>query len=282
METGDNMTQEKKISEMKSDEIKEAVRDAYSRVAEGTWTADEQTPSSNDASCCPPQSQASSSCCGPQQEAKVTRANIADALGYDTEGMPAGATESFAGCGNPVALASLKEGEVVLDLGSGAGLDMFVASKKVGATGKVIGVDMTPAMIEKAKKNAEELGITNVEFRFGDIEDMPIDDNTVDVVISNCVINLAPDKGRVFREAYRVLKPGGRVMVSDIVLSKPLPEEVRDQVVTYTGCIGGAILDEEYLQHMRDAGFTDAKITSKAGASLYGAYSAYFAGTKPE
>jgi ubiquinone/menaquinone biosynthesis C-methylase UbiE len=141
---------------------------------------------------------------------------------------------------------------------------------------------MTPAMIEKAKKNAKELGITNVEFRFGDIEDMPVEDDSVDVVISNCVINLAPDKGKVFSEAFRVLKPGGRVMVSDIVLSKPLPKEVSDEVVTYTGCIGGAILDEEYLQHMRDAGFKDARITSKAGDSIYGAYSAYIAGTKPE
>jgi SAM-dependent methyltransferase len=212
----------------------------------------------------------------------VTTVSLAKALGYDTEGMPKGATESFAGCGNPVALASLKEGEVVLDLGSGAGLDMFVASQKVGDSGKVIGVDMTPAMIEKAKKNAKELGITNVDFRFGDIEEMPVEDNFVDVVISNCVINLAPDKGKVFKEAYRVLKPGGRVMVSDIVLSKPLPREVSDQVVTYTGCIGGAILDEEYLQHMRDAGFKDARISSTAGQSLYGAYSAYIAGTKPE
>lgn len=270
------MTEMKKVSDMEPDEIKEAVRDAYSRVAEG---------SSRDAgvtsSCCDEPAQTSSSCC-PTSDAKVTRMNLADALGYDTEGMPISATESFAGCGNPVALASLKEGEVVLDLGSGAGLDMFVASKKVGETGKVIGVDMTHAMIEKAKKNAEELGITNVEFRFGDIEDMPVEDDSVDVVISNCVINLAPDKGKVFREAYRVLKPGGRVMVSDIVLSKPLPTEVSDEVVTYTGCIGGAILDEEYLQHMRDAGFKDAKITSTAGESLYGAYSAYVDGTKLE
>lgn len=270
------MTEMKKVSEMKPDEIKEAVRDAYSKVATGE---------AKDASdCCEQPQQTQSSCCGPATEApepQVLRVNIAEALGYDTEGMPTGATESFAGCGNPVALASLKEGEVVLDLGSGAGLDMFVASKKVGDTGKVIGVDMTPAMIEKAKKNAEELGITNVDFRFGDIEDMPVDDNSVDVVISNCVINLAPDKGKVFNEAYRVLKPGGRLMVSDIVLSKPLPKEVEDEVVTYTGCIGGAILDEEYLQHMRNAGFADAKIVSKAGQSMYGAYSAYVTGTKP-
>jgi len=273
-ENGDCMTEMKKVSEMEPDEIKEEVRKAYSRVAENI--SDEGISSS----CCDEPAQTQSSCCGPAPEAKVTRVNLADALGYDTEGMPRSATESFAGCGNPVALASLKEGEVVLDLGSGAGLDMFVASKKVGDTGKVIGVDMTPAMIEKAKKNAEELGISNVEFRFGDIENMPVEDDSIDVVISNCVINLAPDKGKVFREAYRVLKPGGRVMVSDIVLSKELPKDVRDQVVTYTGCIGGAIRDEEYLQHMRDAGFRDAKITSKAGESLYGAYSAYIAGTK--
>ena len=271
------MTETKKVSEMKPDEIKKAVRDAYSKVAKG---ANPETGIAS--SCCEQPAQAKSSCCGPAPEVKVTRVNLADALGYDTKGMPISATESFAGCGNPVVLASLKEGEVVLDLGSGAGLDMFVASKKVGETGKVIGVDMTPAMIEKAKKNAEELGITNVDFRFGDIEEMPVDDNSVDVVISNCVINLAPSKAKVFQEAYRVLKPGGRVMVSDIVLSKPLPKEVSDEVVTYTGCIGGEILDEEYLQHMRNAGFKDARITSKAGQSMHGAYSAYIAGTKSE
>jgi SAM-dependent methyltransferase len=270
------MTELKKVSEMEPDEIKEAVRKAYSRVAE---TSSDEVISS---SCCDEPAQTQSSCCRPAPEAKITRMNLADTLGYDIEGMPVSATESFAGCGNPVALASLKEGEVVLDLGSGAGLDMFVASKKVGDVGKVIGVDMTPAMIEKAKKNAEDLGITNVDFRFGDIEDMPVDDNSVDVVISNCVINLAPSKAKVFQEAFRVLKPGGRIMVSDIVLSRPLPKEVSDEVITYTGCIGGAILDEEYLQHIRDAGFENVEITNKAGDSPHGAYSAYVAGRKPE
>ena len=192
----------KKVSEMKPDEIKEEVRKAYSKVAEGTAEADIAT------ACCDEPTPAGSSCCGPSAKApepKVLRVNIAEALGYDIEGMPTGATESFAGCGNPTALASLKEGEIVLDLGSGAGLDAFVASKKVGETGKVIGVDMTPAMLEKARKNAEELGITNVDFRFGDIEDMPVEDNSVDVVISNCVINLAPSKAKVFEEAYRAV-----------------------------------------------------------------------------
>ncbi|RDE17239.1 MAG: arsenite S-adenosylmethyltransferase [Candidatus Thorarchaeota archaeon] len=256
---------------MKPDEIKEEVRKAYTRVAD-----------INVGCGCEPEIQTSSSCCGDSSSKVVTSVNLAKALGYDTKNMPLAATESFAGCGNPVALASLKKGEVVLDLGSGAGLDMFVASKKVGSRGKVIGIDMTPAMIEKAKKNAEELGITNVEFRFGDIEEMPIEDDSIDVVISNCVINLAPDKSKVFREANRVLRPGGRIMVSDIVLSKPLPKKVRDEVITYTGCIGGAILDKEYLDHIRAAGFVDVEITGKAGDSLYGAYSAYISARKPE
>jgi arsenite methyltransferase len=265
------MSKTKKISEMKSEEIKEEVRKAYTQVAEV------------DVGCgCEPQIQSSSRCCGDSSSKTVTRVSLAHALGYDTEGMPVSATESFAGCGNPVALASLKGGEVVLDLGSGAGLDMFVASKRVGDRGRVIGVDMTPAMIEKAKMNAKELGITNVDFRYGDIEDMPIENDSIDVVISNCVINLAPDKGKVFQEAYRVLRPGGRIMVSDIVLSKELPKEVRDEVVTYTGCIGGAILDEKYLEHIRDAGFVDVEISGKAGNSLYGAYSAYISARKPE
>jgi arsenite methyltransferase len=264
------MSKKKKVSEMKSDEIKEEVRKAYTQVA-GT-----------NVSCgCESQAKSTSSCCSDSVSRPVTRTSLAQALGYETKGMPTSATESFAGCGNPVALASLKEGEVVLDLGSGAGLDMFVASKKVGEDGKVIGIDMTPAMIEKAKKNAEELGITNVDFRYGDIENMPIDSNSVDVIISNCVINLAPDKAKVFHEAYRVLRPGGRIMVSDIVLSKPLPKEVRDEVVTYTGCIGGAILDQEYLGHIRNAGFANVGITGKAGNSFYGAYSAYIAAQKP-
>jgi arsenite methyltransferase len=265
------MSKTKKISEMKSEEIKEEVRKAYTQVA-----------GINVGCGCELQIQSSSSCCGESSPKAVTRVSLAHALGYDTEGMPVSATESFAGCGNPVALASLKEGEVVLDLGSGAGLDMFVASKRVGESGRVIGVDMTPAMIEKAKRNADELGITNVEFRQGDIEDMPVENDTVDVVISNCVINLAPDKRKVFQEAYRVLRPGGRLMVSDIVLSKKLPKEVRDEVVTYTGCIGGAILDEEYLAHICEVGFVDVKITGKAGNSLYGAYSAYISAIKPE
>jgi ubiquinone/menaquinone biosynthesis C-methylase UbiE len=239
---------------MSSDEIKEAVKQNYERVAQ---------PSGG--SCCPPSS--SSSCCEPEATPSNPRTSYAETLGYDVIDMPESATESFAGCGNPVAVASLKEGEVVLDLGSGAGLDMFHAARRVGSTGRVIGVDMTPAMIEKAKHGANQLGLENVEFRLGDIEDLPVEDNSIDVVISNCVINLAPDKAKVFQEAFRVLRPGGRVMVSDIVLETPLPEEVRQDISYYAGCIGGAILEEEYLQHIRDAGFQDVEVVEKTGCA---------------
>ncbi|MFW9846625.1 MAG: arsenite methyltransferase, partial [Candidatus Thorarchaeota archaeon] len=262
----------KKVSDMTSKEIKEAVKDAYSKVAQPTG-----------GSCCgPTESEQTASDCGTSGcgSSSDLRTSYAESLGYSVADMPESATESFAGCGNPVAIASLKEGEVVLDLGSGAGLDMFHAARKVGDAGRVIGVDMTPAMIEKAKRGAEQLGLKNVEFRLGDIEDLPVDDDSVDVIISNCVINLAPDKGKVFREAYRVLRPGGRVMVSDIVLDASLPKKVRDEVVNYTGCLGGAILEEEYLQHMRDAGFEGVEVVSKT--SFGTASSAKIAAFKPK
>jgi ubiquinone/menaquinone biosynthesis C-methylase UbiE len=185
-------------------------------------------------------------------------------MGYSIKGLPTSAIESFAGCGNPVAIAELKEGETVLDLGSGAGLDVFMAARKVGDKGRVIGVDMTPEMLEKANENAKAMNAANVEFRHGDIEDLPVADESVDVVISNCVINLAPDKARVFREAFRVLKPGGRMMISDIVLEKPLPKQVRDEIITYTGCLGGAILEKDYLDLMRRAGFVDVGVLTKS------------------
>ena len=269
-----DLAETKKVSEMSSDEIKEAVKENYERVAQ---------PSGG--SCCPSPSseqkeQTSSSCCDPGVQASDPRTSYAEELGYSVKDMPESATESFAGCGNPVAVASLKEGEVVLDLGSGAGLDMFHAARQVGDTGRVIGVDMTPAMIEKAKYGAEQLGLENVEFRLGDIENLPVENSSVDVIISNCVINLAPDKGRVFQEAYRVLRPGGRLMVSDIVLETPLPDNVREDIGYYAGCIGGAILKEEYLQHMRDAGFVDVRIVEEAGCAP--AVSAKIAAYKPK
>lgn len=164
------------------------------------------------------------------------------------------------GCGNPVAIASLKEGEVVLDLGSGAGFDCFLAANAVGSKGKVIGIDMTPEMLAMARENARKGGYENVEFRLGEIENLPVANSSIDVVISNCVINLSPEKKRVFAEAFRVLKPGGRVMVSDIVLLKTLPEEVRNSIEAYVSCIAGAALKDEYIGAMKLAGFKDIEI----------------------
>ncbi len=163
-----------------------------------------------------------------------------------------------------MALASLKEGETVLDLGSGAGFDGFLAANKVGRKGKVIGVDMTPEMIEKARENAKKGNYDNVEFRLGEIENIPAADNSVDVVISNCVINLAPDKRRVFKEAFRVLRPGGRLMVSDLVLLKELPEVIKNSVEAYIGCLSGAIVKDEYLKAIKNAGFRDVRIMDEA------------------
>lgn len=172
------------------------------------------------------------------------------------------------GCGNPTAVASLKEGDVVLDLGSGAGFDVFLAAKKIGPTGKAIGVDMTDEMLEKAKDNAKKGGFTNVEFKKGDIENLPLGDSSVDVVISNCVINLAPDKAKVFKETYRVLKTGGRLMVSDVVLIKPLPEDLKKDKDLLIGCVSGAILKEDYLNLLKQTGFTDITIHKEIPAFL--------------
>ena len=176
--------------------------------------------------------------------------------------MPEGANLGL-GCGNPVALASLKEGEVVVDLGSGAGFDAFLAAGKVGPGGRVIGVDMTPEMIDKARGNATKGGFENVEFRLGEIENLPLADGSADVVISNCVINLSPDKPGVFKEAFRVLRPGGRLLVSDIVLLKELPEFIMASAQAYIGCISGAMLKNEYLNAIKAAGFTGVDIVGE-------------------
>ena len=225
---------------MKQEEIKKVVRERYASVArEG-------------GSCAP-----ANSCCG-----SVNVENISKRVGYSDQelnSVPEGANLGL-GCGNPVAIASLKEGEIVLDLGSGAGFDCFLAAKKVGKEGKVIGVDMTPDMIDRARNNARKGNFTNVEFRLGEIENLPAADNSVDVVISNCVINLAPDKSRVFKEAFRVIRPGGRVMVSDIVLLKELPDPIMDSIEAYTGCIAGATLKDEYIKTIKNAGFKDVHV----------------------
>jgi ubiquinone/menaquinone biosynthesis C-methylase UbiE len=168
------------------------------------------------------------------------------------------------GCGNPIALASLKEGETVLDLGSGAGFDCFLAANKVGKSGKVIGVDMTPEMLDKARENARKGKYGNVEFRLGEIENLPASDGSVDVVISNCVINLSPNKKKVFEEAFRVLKPNGRLMVSDIVLLKELPEVIRKNVQAYIGCVAGAEMKNKYLKSIEDVGFQKVKVIEES------------------
>ncbi|HPC83564.1 MAG TPA: arsenite methyltransferase [Thermoanaerobaculaceae bacterium] len=228
------------------DEIRRSVREHYARSAvAGT-------------SCCGP---AAASCCG-----SAVPAQIAQIVGYaadDIGAVPDGANLGL-GCGNPLAFAQLKPGDVVVDLGSGAGFDCFLAAERVGAHGRVIGVDMTPEMLERARALARRDGIENVEFRLGEIEALPVADATADMVISNCVINLSPDKPRVFAEAFRVLKPGGVLMVSDLVLRRPLPERVRASVEAYVGCISGALLRDDYLATIGAAGFACVEVLAES------------------
>jgi SAM-dependent methyltransferase len=229
----------------KAKEIKKIVRDGYAKAL------------SQNTSCC----SKNSCCCGTDQAKEMSKkAGCSDS---EMSAVPEGANLGF-GCGNPVALASLKEGDVVLDLGSGAGFDAFLAAKRVGRSGRVIGVDMTPEMIAKAKENAKKGKYTNVEFQLGEIEKLPVEDNSINVIISNCVINLSPDKEVVFKDAYRVLKPGGRLMVSDLVLAKKLPKGLKDSIEAYVGCLAGAIKKEEYLDLIAMAGFKDVKVISES------------------
>ena len=195
---------------------------------------------------------------------------IAKKIGYTEEEMQAVPTGSNLGlgCGNPIALASLTEGETVLDLGSGAGFDCFLASNIVGPKGKVIGVDMTMEMVARARDNALKGGYNNVEFRLGEIEALPVEDNSIDIIISNCVINLVPDKGKAFREAFRVLKSGGRLMVSDIVLQKKLPDFVLESIEAYVGCVAGASTRAGYLDAIRTAGFEDITVMEETAFPL--------------
>lgn len=218
---------------MKEDKVKKIVREGYAKVAKSEGCG-----------------------CSPA---------VSKNIGYsekELKAVPEGADLGL-GCGNPVALASLKEGETVLDLGSGGGLDCFLAARKVGEKGKVIGVDMTAEMLDKARENCRKSKLKNVEFRLGEIENLPVADNSVDVIISNCVINLSPNKKRVFEEAHRVLKPGGRLMISDIVLLRPLPEAVMKSVRAYIGCVSGAVMKDEYLALIKEAGFGKAKIVEE-------------------
>ena len=204
-----------------------------------------------------------SSCCGSRPPGADEAARK---IGYEEEqleAVPDGANLGV-GCGNPTAIDSLRPGEAVVDLGSGAGMDSFLAARQVGEKGRVIGIDMTDDMLEKARENARKAGFDNVEFRKGIIEQLPVEDESVDVVLSNCVINLSPEKHRVFAEVYRVLKPGGRMMVSDVVLEQALPEKVLWSVDAYIGCVGGASLREEYLETIRRAGFSEVRVEREA------------------
>jgi SAM-dependent methyltransferase len=227
---------------MKEEKIREFVKDRYGKIAR------------KGSSCCEP----SPSCCGDTDMAST----ISQQIGYseaELKSIPEGSNMGL-GCGNPIALASLKVGETVLDLGAGAGFDCFLAANQVGDTGKVIGIDMTPDMVEKARANAQKGNYTNVEFKLGEIEDLPIADESIDIIISNCVINLSPHKQQVFDEAFRVIRPGGRLMVSDIILLQELPDFIKESIDAYAACISGALLKVEYIASIKNAGFKDVAI----------------------
>ncbi len=235
---------------IKDNEIKKQVRDRYAQAA------------TTKTSCCGP----SSAPCGCGQP-EFDQEAASQKVGYSREDLAAIPEDANLGlgCGNPAALADLKVGETVLDLGSGAGIDCFLAASKVGPTGRVIGVDMTPEMLDRARENARKSRTENVEFRLGEIENLPVADNSVDAIISNCVINLSTDKPRVFREAFRVLRPGGRIMVSDLVLQKPLPPSVRQSVEAYVACIAGALVKDDYLAIIRQTGFESVEVVTEKG-----------------
>ena len=243
--------------EMNNDAVRQSVRANYAEVASfGSM-----------AGCgCAPADNAGSSCCGGEDDAAAEHAKMASlAMGYtvaDLEGLPEGANMGL-GCGNPQAIASIREGETVIDLGSGGGFDAFLAMRQTGPSGRVIGVDMTPEMISKARKNAVTLNAANVEFRLGELEHLPVPDNTADVIISNCVINLSPDKARVFYEAFRALKPGGRLAVSDVVATAQLPDDVLNDLKMLSGCIAGAASIDDIERMLGDAGFEDVRVTAK-------------------
>jgi len=226
---------------MEKKKIKEVVKGRYAQIAK-----------QDQESCCP-------SCGG--GASPLVRAEAVGYLKRDLAGIPE-ETIMGLGCGNPAAIADLKAGEVVLDLGSGAGVDVFLAANKVGLTGKAIGVDMTEEMVDKAEEITRNYGYRNVEFRLGEMEKLPIEDESVDAIISNCVINLSPDKSKVFQEAYRALKPGGRLTVSDIVSERALPDEIKTDSNAWACCIGGALEQQEYLEKIKKAGFEDIEIVS--------------------
>lgn len=253
--------------QVKDEEIRRAVKDRYAEKARAAEA------------CCGPEDSGGGgeACCAPLYDPLVLR------------DLPEEVAEGTLGCGDPVTLANLQPGEVVLDLGSGGGLDCFLAADRVGEEGLVIGVDMTEEMIARAQRNKEKMGVENVEFRLGQIEDLPVEDNSVSVILSNCVINLAPDKAPVFREAYRVLKPGGRMSISDIVAGGPFPDHLREDAAIWGECISGALELEDYLGLMRAAGFAEVRVTDRVPADEMAAevegmpplFSARIKGVKP-
>jgi ubiquinone/menaquinone biosynthesis C-methylase UbiE len=257
------MAKSEKVNGMSAHEVREAVRDNYGKVAErgsgvGCGPVEESS-----GGCCG----TATGCCGPNEDTIVISAkNVSAALGYSATELASAPEDSNLGlgCGNPQAIAGLSAGETVLDLGSGAGFDSFLAARAVGESGSVIGVDMTPQMIGKARANAINGGYENVEFRLGEIENLPVSDNVVDVIISNCVINLSPEKERVFSESYRVLKPGGRLAISDVVATADLPPEVRADLSLYTGCVSGAEAVPELEKMLERVGFTRIVIKPKS------------------
>ena len=262
------------MTDIEKEKVRKIVRDRYGNVAKRNIDSVVEARKAQKASCCGSdtdsqpqeiQKPQESSCCGSPSVEEVSKA-----IGYTLEELAEipETSNMGLGCGNPTAIAEMKEGEVILDLGSGGGLDCFLSAKKVGLTGKVIGVDMTPDMIDLARENARKYEYGNVEFRLGEIENLPVADNSVDVIISNCVINLSPEKQRVFDEAYRVLKPGGRLSISDIVLLKELPESIRNNEDLLAGCVAGAELKDKYLELIKNAGFENLQVVDKNSSFL--------------
>ena len=264
-----------------TDTIRKQVRERYGAIAdkqiEIATTAPIEIVDSRPqaaASCCSPtttgqlyQVADGVSCCSPDSDAAAT---LAEALygNNDLEELPESVTDISLGCGNPTAIANLQPGETVLDLGSGGGIDCFLAARAVGPTGHVIGVDMTDSMLAVANKNKAKMGVDNVEFRKGEIENLPVDSDSVDIIISNCVINLSPDKDAVFKEAFRVLKPGARFTVSDMVTEGEFPAQLKANIEAWAGCITGALDQEDYLAKMRNAGFVDVQVESRSSYGL--------------